>query len=355
MDLNLQTTKAARWLISLAMASGLALSLGQPGLAAERQGAFLGAKETVYPDWFKESFLELEEDVQEAGEAGRRVMLFFHQAGCPYCNLLVERNLAQKDIEKTMRKHFDVIALNLWGDREVATVDGEIFTEKSFAAALGVQYTPTLFFLDEQGRLVLRIDGYYPPRNFRVALDYVAGRKEQQSSYRDYYAATVPKPANSELNGESFFSSPPFVLSRDATSRSLPLAVFFEQGQCPNCDTLHQKTLTDPPTRVLIEQFESVQLDMWSDTPVITPANKRTTAAGWARELDITYAPTIVYFNRQGEEIIRSDSYFRIFHTQSVMDYVLSEAYRDEPSFQRYISARADTIREKGIDVDIWR
>ncbi|MEE8286242.1 MAG: hypothetical protein V3R72_06060, partial [Gammaproteobacteria bacterium] len=61
------------------------------------------------------------------------------------------------------------------------------------------------------------------------------------------------------------------------------------------------------------------------------------------------------YFNRQGEEIIRSDSYFRIFHTQSVMDYVLSEAYRDEPSFQRYISARGEAIREKGIDVDIWR
>ncbi len=37
------------------------------------------------------------------------------------------------------------------------------------------------------------------------------------------------------------------------------------------------------------------------------------------------------------------------------MDDVLSEAYRDEPSFQRYISARAAAIREKGIDVDLWR
>ena len=353
MNLNLRANGAGRWLISLAMA--MALLLAQAGFAAEKRGKFSGAMETVYPDWFKESFLELEEDVQEAGEAGRRVMLFFHQAGCPYCNLLVERNLAQKDIEKTMRKHFDVIAINMWGDRVVATVDGQTFTEKSFAAALRVQYTPTLIFLDEQGRVVLRIDGYYPPQNFRVALDYVAGRKEKQSSYRDYYASSVPRPASSELNGESFFSNPPYVLTRDATTQSLPLAVFFEQGQCPNCDTLHHKALADPPTRALIEQFESVQLDMWADTPVITPANKRTTARDWASELDITYAPTIVYFNRQGEEIIRSDSYFRIFHTQSVMDYVLSEAYRDEPSFQRYLSARAGAIREKGIDVDLLR
>ena len=351
MDPNIQANRAGRWLISLAVV----LLLVQTGFAAEKKGEFFGAMETEYPDWFKESFLELEEDVQEAGEAGRRVMLFFHQAGCPYCNLLVERNLAQKDIEKTMRKHFDVIALNLWGDRDVATVDGQTFTEKSFAAALRVQYTPTLIFLNEQGRAVLRIDGYYPPQNFRVALNYVAERKEKQSSFREYYASAMPKTASSELNGESFFSSSPYVLTRDATMQSLPLAVFFEQGECPNCDTLHRKALADPSTRALIEQFESVQLDMWADTPVITPANKRTTARDWARELDITYAPTIVYFNRQGEEIIRSDSYFRIFHTQSVMDYVLSEAYRDEPSFQRYISARADAIREKGIDVDLWR
>jgi hypothetical protein len=34
---------------------------------------------------------------------------------------------------------------------------------------------------------------------------------------------------------------------------------------------------------------------------------------------------------------------------------VLSRAYRTEPSFQRYISARAEALRERGIDVDIWR
>ena len=53
--------------------------------------------------------------------------------------------------------------------------------------------------------------------------------------------------------------------------------------------------------------------------------------------------------------MIRSEAWFRRFHTQSMMDYVLSGAHRDEPSFQRYISARAEAIRERGIDVDIWR
>ena len=51
---------------------------------------------------------------------------------------------------------------------------------------------------------------------------------------------------------------------------------------------------------------------------------------------------------------MRIDAQMRTFHVQSVFDYVLSGSYKTELNFQRYISARADKIREKGIDVDIW-
>ena len=48
-------------------------------------GVMLGAKTAETPHWFKESFLEFEEDVAEAAADGKRVMIFFHQEGCPYC------------------------------------------------------------------------------------------------------------------------------------------------------------------------------------------------------------------------------------------------------------------------------
>ena len=53
--------------------------------------------------------------------------------------------------------------------------------------------------------------------------------------------------------------------------------------------------------------------------------------------------------------MIRSEAFFKVFHTQSIFDYVLTGAYKREPSFQRYISERADQKRETGQDVDIWR
>jgi len=58
-----------RFLIILLLQFNLA-----PVLATEAEpGASLGAKTSETPGWFKESFLDFEEDVAEAAAAGKRV------------------------------------------------------------------------------------------------------------------------------------------------------------------------------------------------------------------------------------------------------------------------------------------
>ena len=144
----------------------LCISLLLPNAIASaseaKRGAYFGAMATEYPAWFKDSFLNLRDDIKEAQHAKKRVMLLITQDNCPYCNALIERNLAQKDIETLMQQNFDVIAINVWGDREVIGLDGAKHTEKSFAAALKVQFTPTLLFVDETGKTILRLNGYLP-------------------------------------------------------------------------------------------------------------------------------------------------------------------------------------------------
>lgn len=326
----------------------------QAGASSVAQGTFAGAKPTEYPDWFKESFLEFSDDVAEAAEQGKRVLLLFQQDGCPYCNLLVERNLSQKNILERVKDKFDVIAINIWGDREVITVGGETYTEKEFSAALKVQFTPTLLFFNEQGKAILKLNGYLPPREFLTAINFVADRQETKISYREFVrnASATSTTGDDRLLPQPFFQSPPYSLYRRDGDR--PLAVFFEQLQCPNCETLHNQVLIDPEVRKHVERFDVVQLDMWSDDPLIDVDGVATTARDWADRLGVSFAPTIVLFNRNGQEVIRSEAWFKRFHTESLFDYVNMEAYRDEPNFQRYISARADHLIEQGIDVDIW-
>ena len=303
------------------------------------------------PDWFKNSFLDLREDVAEAEAAGKRVMLYFYQDGCPYCKKLLETNFALRDIEAKTRKHFDVIAINMWGDREVTDMQGETLTEKQFAAQRKVMFTPTLVFLNEQGADALRVNGYYPPHRFTAALDYVATRQESKQSFRDYLQQQKPAEAKGQLHQSSDYLQEPYNLDKRAGGK--PLAVFFEQRECPPCDELHQDVLARAASREQLERFDVVVLDMWAKTPLTTPDGRTTTAAEWARELDVQYAPTLIMFTAKGDEAFRTEAYLRAFHVQSALDYVASGAYREQSNFQRYIQTRADALEAKGVHVDI--
>jgi len=331
----------------------LMLFLIQPLAAEEKKhGHMLGAKTSEAPEWFKESFLEFEEDVAEAAEQGRRVMLYFHQEGCPYCARLVEESFNNPQSEAFIRQHFDGVTLNMWGDREVVSISGKSFTEKTFAAALRVQYTPTLVFLDEQGKVVLRLNGYYPPDQFKTALNYVAERGEKQGSFSDY-ALDRQKASVGNLIDEDFFL-PERRLDDLIAQQKGPLAVFFESADCANCRIMHQRILSDQPTRKLVKSMRNVQLDIHSNEEITTPQGKTLPVSQWARSLGLDYTPSVVLFDQSGAEVMRISAFVKTFHFQSVFAYVLEKAYLQQPSFQRYISLRGERIREAGFDTDIW-
>jgi len=317
-----------------------------------KPGEYFGAIPSERPDWFKESFLEFEEDVAEAAAQGRRVMLYFHQEGCPYCARLVDENFRDPVTRAYMIEHFDSISLNMWGDREVVSIGGKSFTEKSFAAALKVQYTPTLLFLDESGKPALRLNGYYPPHDFRAALEYVAQKMEKQVSFSQYRLEQLAA-ADGELIAEDFYleSNDLQQVLRESNG---PLVVYFESPGCGECETLHRRILGDRTTRKIVQQAANVQFDVGSEQPLVTPSGKRTTPRQWSRELGIAYTPSLVFFDAEGKEVMRIGAFLKTFHFQSVYAYVLEKAYLREPEFQRYISARAEQIRESGFDTDIW-
>ncbi len=326
----------------------MTLACAAPARAAE------ASPEIEIPAWFKNSFLDLRDDLREAGAAKKRVMVYFGQNGCPYCKRLMEVNFKQPGIVAKTRRHFDAIDINIFGSREVVWLDGKPRSEKDFAALLKVQFTPTLLFLDEQGGIALRVNGYYPPERLNVALDYVAGHHEGKMSFADFQARHLNEAAAAPLRAEPFFRKPPFNFDRRKPA-ARPLAVFFEQANCADCDEMHASALKAPLTRELLSRFDVYQLDLKSEAAVIAPDGAKTTAAQWARDLKVLYAPSVVFFDAAGAEAFRVEAYVRMFHLQSSLDYVATGAYRKEPSFQRYIQARAEAIRGNGGRVDLMK
>ena len=229
---------------------------------------------------------------------------------------------------------------------------GSRLPKKPFSAALKVQYTPTLIFLDERGKVALRLNGYYPSDQFQAALTYVAEKHEKKQRFSDYVLALQETAAGSLIKEDFFIDENR--LDKLVGQQGRPLAVFFESGNCENCQIMHEKILTDAPTRKLVKSVNNVQFDVRSKNAITTPDGRQTTIASWANELNVGYTPSVVFFDERGLEVMRIEAFVKTFHFQSVFAYVLEKAYLQEPSFQRYISARADQIREAGFDTDIW-
>ncbi|WP_026289567.1 thioredoxin family protein [Thioalkalivibrio sulfidiphilus] len=305
------------------------------------------------PYWFRDTFLDIREDIEDAAAEGRRLMIYFYQDGCPYCERLIRDNFAQQDIVEKTREYFDVVALNMWGAREVTGLDGTDMTEADFARSVRVQYTPTLLMFDESGEVVARINGYFPPHRFRVALDYIGQRRENDMSFPEYLAKVGEEPASGKLHVREGWMTPPFDLSEVMKGSDRPLLVFFEQEQCTACDELHLDILARDHSNELLDQFNIAHVNIWSRDPVTTPSGKRMEAREWAREMNVIFTPTLVYMHPEDGEVIRTEGYFRTFHVQGVMHYVLSGAYREQPELQRYLDARAYELRDQGIEVNL--
>ncbi len=293
-----------------------------------------------YPDWFEVSFLNLPEDIQEAKQQAKLgVIVYFGQQHCPYCEYLLKINWSEKkDIVEYTKRYFNVISIDIWGQLPVVMPDGTETTERHYSEIEDTRFTPTLLFYNVNGKEIFRLRGYYPPYKFRAALDYVIGGYYARQNF-SAYLETVEPPERFDLEGlnsNPIFANPPYLLKRTHLSSEQPLLILFEQGLCHACDVLHANHLTQTKILNKLTQMEVVQLDIWGNTPLQTPDGKKLTAREWAKNLNIFYTPSFVFFDQMGQEIIRLDSITGLSRLHSVLQYVLSADYKLYPNYQQW-------------------
>lgn len=100
--------------------------------------------------WMRDTFKDLREDLEEATDEGKRLVLFFEQRGCIYCRKMHTEVFSDPDISDYIRDNYFVVQLNLHGDVEVTDFDGEVLSEKDMARKWRVMFTPNIVFLPEE-------------------------------------------------------------------------------------------------------------------------------------------------------------------------------------------------------------
>ena len=100
--------------------------------------------------WIRDTFKDLQEDLDEANAEGKRLAIFFEQRGCIYCTKMHETVYPDPELSDYIDENFFVIQLNLHGDLEVVDFDGDTLTEKQIARKWGILFTPSVIFLPEE-------------------------------------------------------------------------------------------------------------------------------------------------------------------------------------------------------------
>ena len=322
------------------------LSMGQISLAAE--GKLSGGILSEHPDWFKESFLDIAEDVDEATADGKHVILFMHLNGCPYCYKMIEENFKNAPYRDFIQENFDVIAINIKGDREIAFDEETRVTEKELAKLLKVRATPTVIFLNSENKPVARLNGYRSIPAFEQALNYVNDKAYEKTSLTAY----VQEQQDSGVY--RFRDHPQLKSVTDLQSvADRPLALLFEDTGCDACAALHDGHLSNPEVNKVLENYTFVRLDALAETPLIDIQGNRTTPKAYAEKLGLSYRPGIVLFD-QGKEITRIDGLLYTYHFQELLRYVGERHYQQYPnSFFDYLDVRTEKILSSGADIDI--
>ena len=315
--------------------------------AQAQTGKVTGGLQHEMPNWFKESFLDLAEDVEEAKEANKHVMLFMSLDFCPYCTKMLKDNFVEgSKNQKYIENNFDVIGINIKGSRELVLDENTTMTEKEYADFLKVQYTPTIIFLNDKNEVLLRLNGYRSQQNFKLVLDFVKNQEYKNMSLTQY----LDKVKNKTLY--TLKTNKIFEDIKDLSTINTSLAVIFEDGSCTQCDYLHNTTLKNKDVQNELSKFTVVRYDAMSKEKITRPDGKITTPYDWAKEIKLDYRPGIILFDNKKEQA-RIDALLYSFHFKELLRYVNGGYYKKYNTFLDYLKPRQKELLNKGIDINL--
>jgi len=122
-----------------------ALCLAVPVMAAE-----LGDDGLHKTDWMRETFKDLREDLGEANDEGKRLMILIEQRGCIYCERMHRDVFPLPVIDSYIRENFFVVQLDLYGAAELIDFDGEELSQRDAMRKWGMMFTPSILFMPQE-------------------------------------------------------------------------------------------------------------------------------------------------------------------------------------------------------------
>jgi len=182
------------------------------------------------------------------------------------------------------------------------------------------------------------------------------------------HAAQAAEVGDDGLHLQPFFADTFLELGEDlaeAAADGKDLMIIWEQFGCPYCAEMHAVNFErEEIVSFLEENYMVIQLNMWGSREVTDFDGEALEERDLARKWFVNFTPTTMFFvlddpDSQPESMrdalaFMLPGYFKPFHHLSSLEYVATDGYKEQPNFQRWLQAKADHMREQGLEVDLW-
>jgi len=118
--------------------------------AASLHAAEIGDDGLHKAPWIRDTFKDLNEDLEDAQSEGKRLMVVIEQRGCIYCKKMHEEVFVVPEVAQYIEDNYFVVQINMFGDVEVTDFDGTALPEKDMVKRWGALFTPSIYFFPEE-------------------------------------------------------------------------------------------------------------------------------------------------------------------------------------------------------------
>ena len=160
----------------------------------------------------------------------------------------------------------------------------------------------------------------------------------------------LPAAEKAELRGVGQFEIPAWfnnsflVLPEDvaeAARRDRRLMIYFGQNGCPYCAELFNNNFSQAYiVEYTREHFDAIDLNLWGDREVTDFSGQAMPEKEFAASLKVWFTPTLLFFNEQGEQLLRINGYYPPHQFLAALKYV-GEKQEKRMTFKEYLAGQS--------------
>lgn len=132
------------------------------------------------------SFYRYDEGLRHAAAENRRVFLYFGRYGCGFCDKTNKESFTDAAVKKAYSENYILVYANSESMDRLVLPSGERITEMQLGERMNTLGTPVFFFLQPDGKEILKVYGFQDAERLLEMDHYIQGGHYANVSFKDF-------------------------------------------------------------------------------------------------------------------------------------------------------------------------